>query len=178
MHSNYFVVEKSASQDPSPGGGSHEETAQKDVQKRIDKAKELERQRIEVADKAQEPGPWLRRVRWDQHLQGKDRDKLRELIQTVDPEEEAELSIIHDSFSRIMDESRRHIAEEVMGEAALFIVNATEYGKKGDNPFYMDMKEHTHSRYQGYWRQILSFVVRGELEWAAEDRPHYRLTRG
>ena len=104
LHSDYFQVRDS--QPPKPSTESPEDKAQKDIQGRIDKAKELVRRKIEIADKAQEPSGWLRRVRWDHHLQGKDRDQLRELIQPVDPEEE-ELSIIHNSFDRIMDEWKR-----------------------------------------------------------------------
>ena len=151
IHSNYFEVQND--QPPNPNTESPKDKARKDIQSRIDKAKELVRRKIEVADKAQEPSPWLRRVRWDHHLQGfKDKVKLRELIQPVDLEEEEELTIIHDSFDRIMDECQKHVVEEVVGEAALFAVNATEYGKKGENPFYMDMKENTHSKYRGYWK--------------------------
>jgi hypothetical protein len=61
---------------------------------------------------------------------------LRELIQPIDPKEE-ELSIIHSSFDCIIDECQKHVVEEVVGEAALFTINATKYRKKGENPFYM-----------------------------------------
>jgi hypothetical protein len=110
-------------------------------------------------------------------LQGKDTDELRELIEPVD-EEEVVLSIIHQSFDRVIDASQKHVVEEIIGEAALFRVNATEYGKKGENPFYMDMKENTEGKYRGIWKQMLSFVVRAETKWPVEDRPHYRFTRG
>jgi hypothetical protein len=46
-----------------------------------------------------------------------------------------------------MGECQKHVVEEVVGEAALFQVNATEYSKKGENPFYMEMKDGTHVRY-------------------------------
>jgi hypothetical protein len=126
VHSNYFAVQRSHNPNAGPTNPeTPEDKAQKNIQGRINKAKELERRRIEMADKAQEPSPWLRRVKWDHHLQSKDRDKLRELIQPVDPEKEARLSIIHDSFDRIMDECQKHVVEEVVGEAALFTVNAS-----------------------------------------------------
>lgn len=41
----------------------------------------------------------------------------------------------------------------------------------------MDMKENTCNKYQVVWLQILSYIVQCETDWAAEDRPGYRLTR-
>ncbi|OBT40742.1 hypothetical protein VE00_09797 [Pseudogymnoascus sp. WSF 3629] len=80
----------------------------------------------------------------------------------VNVEEEEELSIIHQSFDREMGECRKHVVEEVVGEAALFRVDGTEYGKKGENPFYMDMKDGTHARgIRG---------SRGEEEMGREER--------
>jgi hypothetical protein len=86
------------------------------------------------------------------------------LIKPVDTQEEEELVIIHQSFDRVMDECQKHVVEEVVGEAALFRVNATEHRKKGENPFYIDLKDHTHLSYWVYWKQILSFVVWAELD--------------
>ncbi|KFX88314.1 hypothetical protein V490_07721 [Pseudogymnoascus sp. VKM F-3557] len=78
----------------------------------------------------------------------------------------------------VMNECRKHVVEEVVGEAALFRVNATENGKKGESPFYTDVKDRTHLSYRAYWKQMLSFVVRAELDWEKEERPPYRFTRG
>jgi hypothetical protein len=176
LYSGYFEVERQSPTQPSPE--SPDIKMEKEIQSRIDKVEKEARRKIEVSDKAQEPDPWLRRVKWDIHLQDKDRDRLRTLIQPIDPEKEEELAIIHQSFDRVMDECQKHVVEEVVGEAALFRVNATEYGKKGENPFYMDLKEDTHSKYRAYWKQILSFIVRAELKWDKEERPQYRFTRG
>jgi hypothetical protein len=122
------------------------------------------KKKIKVSDKAQEPNPWLRRVKWDEHLRGLDWDRLGTLIEPVDPEEEEDLVVIHQSFDRVMNECQKHVVKEVVGEAALFRVNATEYGKKGENPFYTDLKDRTHLSYRAYWKQMLSFVVRAELD--------------
>ncbi|KFZ24703.1 hypothetical protein V502_00818, partial [Pseudogymnoascus sp. VKM F-4520 (FW-2644)] len=176
LHSSYFEVECEVPTAPSPE--NPEVKMEKEIQRRIDKVEKEAKKKIEVSDKAQEPNPWLRRVKWDEHLQGIDRDRLRSLIEPVDPEEEDDLVIIHKSFDRVMKECQKHVVEEVVGEAALFHVNATEYGKKGENPFYMDLKDKTHLDYRAYWKQILSFVVRAELEWTKEERPQYRFTRG
>jgi hypothetical protein len=160
LHSKLFRVEEEEPTKLSPQ--SPEVQMEKEIQRRIDRVEEEVRRKIEVSDKAQEPSPWLRRVKWDEHLHGKDRERLRTLIKPVDPE----------------DECQKHVVEEVVGEAALFHVNATEYGKKGANPFYMDLKDNTHLKYRAYWKQMLSFVVRAELEWTKDERPQYRFTRG
>ena len=152
-----------------------EDQARKFIQARIEKAQEKERKRIEVTDAAQEPDPWLRKVRWQHYLEGKDPDRLRTLIQPV-REDEGVLAVIHTSFERVIVVCRVHATEEEVGEAALCKVNTIEYGKKVEKPFYMDMKDHTEVKYQTVWLQMLSFIVRAETQWAEEDRPKYRLT--
>ena len=41
-------------------------------------------------------------------------------------------------------------------------VNFVEYRKKVQDPFYMDLKKDTCSKYQTVWLQILSYIVRCE----------------
>ena len=129
-----------------------------------------------MTDPAQEPDSWLLEVKWHYHLAGKDPEQLQTLVRAVDDSEEV-LAVIHASFSRVIKACRIHATDEVAGEAALCTVNSVEYGKKVQNPFYMDMKENTRSKYQAVWLQILSYIVRCETDWAAEDRHGYRLTR-
>ncbi len=69
--------------------------------------------------------------------------KLRTLIRPVKDEGEEMLAVIHASFDRIFESCRVYATEEVVGEAALYKVNAVEYGKKAKDPFYMDMKDNT-----------------------------------
>jgi hypothetical protein len=45
---------------------------EKEIQRRIDEVKREVKKKIEVSDKAQEPNPFLRQVKWDKHLQGRD----------------------------------------------------------------------------------------------------------
>jgi hypothetical protein len=71
---------------------------------------------------------------------------------------------------------RIHATNEVVRESALCTVNSTEYGKKVQDPFYMDMKDSTDMTYQTVWLKVLSYMVRSETEWDAEDHPGYRLT--
>jgi hypothetical protein len=129
-----------------------------------------------MTDPAQEPDSWLLKVKWHYHLTGKDPERLRTLIRPVDDGEDV-LTVVHASFTRVIKACRIHATDEVVGESALCTVNSVEYGKKVQDPFYIDMKDNTHSKYQTVWLQILSYVVRCETDWAAEDRPGYRLTR-
>lgn len=48
----------------------------------------------------------------------------------------------------------------------------------GVNPFLYGYEDNIHLKYRAYWKQMLSFVVRGEPEWMKEERPQYWFTRG
>ncbi len=74
-------------------------------------------------------------------------DKLRPLIRPVDDEGEEMLAVIHASFDRIFKLCKVHATEEVVGESALCTVNAIKYGRKAEDPFYMDMKDNTAEGY-------------------------------
>jgi hypothetical protein len=82
------------------------------------------------------------------------------LIRPVDEEGEEMLAIIHASFERIFKACKIYATEEVVGEAALCTVNAVKYGKKAEDPFYIDMKDNTQLGYTEVWKQMLSFIVR------------------
>jgi hypothetical protein len=69
--------------------------------------------------------------------------KLQSLIRLVEDKGEEILAVIHVSFDQIFEACRVHATEEVVGEAALCKVNAVEYRKKAEDPFYMDMKDNT-----------------------------------
>ena len=173
FHSGFFEVQRDPILENSE---TPEARAKKLIQGRIDVVKEKEKRRIEMTDPAQEPDSWLRKVRWHYYLVGKDPETLRTLIRAVDDSKEA-LTVIHASFVWVIKVYRNHTTDEVVGEAALCTVNSVEYGKKTQNPFYMDMKANTYCDYQAVWLQILSYIVRCETDWVADDRPGYRLTR-
>ena len=126
-----------------------------------------------MTDPAQEPDPWLRKVRWHHHLAGKGE---RELIRPVDRDGEEMLEVIHASFQLVIQACHIYAIDEVVGKSALCAVNSTEYGKRVQDPFYMDMKDNTNVTYQTVWLQMLSYVVHVETEWEAEDRSGYRMT--
>lgn len=173
LYSGYFAV---ASQPVQPSIETPQAKAQQMIQDRIDQAKEKERKQIEITDKMQQPNPWLRKVRWEHHLKGKGgHEKLRPLVRPVDDEGEEGLAVIHGSFDRIFRACKAHAKEEVVGESALCKVNAVEYGKTSQDPFYMDMKDSTEKSYPEVWKQILSYIVRTR-GWEPEERPGYKFT--
>lgn len=83
------------------------------------------------------------------------------------------LAVIHASFKRVIRACCAHARDEVVGESALCTVNSVEYGKKAQDPFYMDMKDDTSEKYQTVWLQMLSYMVRAETDWEARERPGY-----
>jgi hypothetical protein len=89
----------------------------------------------------------LRKVKWHHHLVGKDPKRLRTLVRAVDEDEEM-LAVIYASFKRVIRACRIHATDEVVGESALCTVNSVEYGKKVQDPFYIDMKQNTSVKYQ------------------------------
>lgn len=68
---------------------------------------------------------------------------MRVLVDPVDPDTEPQLIVIEASMCRVMESSRVHAIEEVVGEITLCKVNTVEYGKKVEDPFYIDMKDRT-----------------------------------
>ena len=74
-------------------------------------------------------------------------EELRALIRPVDDEGEEMLAVIHASFRRVIAACRIHATDEVVGESALCTVNSTEYGKKVQDLFYMDIKDSTDMTY-------------------------------
>jgi hypothetical protein len=91
-------------------------------------------------------------------LTGKDPEQLQTLVRAVDNSEEV-LAVIYASFTRVIQAYCIYATDKVAGEAALYTVNSIEYSKKVQDPFYMDMKENTRSKYQAVWLQILSYIV-------------------
>ena len=73
--------------------------------------------------------------------------KLQLLIQLVKDKGKEILAVIHVSFDQIFEACQVHATEEVVGEAALCKVNAVEYKKKAEDPFYMNMKDNTQVSY-------------------------------
>jgi hypothetical protein len=103
-----------------------------------------------VTDPAQEPDSWLRKVRWHHHLAGKGPDwfdRLRTLIRAVDKGGEEILAVIYTSFKRVIKAYCTHTRDKVVGESVLYTVNSMEYGKKAQDPFYMDIKDDTSEKY-------------------------------
>lgn len=138
------------------------------------KFEEKKQQFIQAADEKAEPNPWLRRVGWAEHLNGLDREKLREFMRPIG-EDEATLQRMWDSLGRVMDQARAVAVPMRVGHAALFEVNRKEAHKKATKPFDSRMEDDTWIRYKEVMRKLLCFLQRAE-QWEDEARPPYMLT--
>ena len=101
VYSRYFEVSKTTTNTTIE---SPEEEVQKQLEATVVKVQEKERRIIEVRDKAQEPNPWLRKVKWDEYLEGLDTQKLRPLIQ---PLEDGEGGHIYGRFCPVITRNLR-----------------------------------------------------------------------
>jgi hypothetical protein len=157
-YSRYFEVQRS------PEGIKIEEPwekAQRIIGIRMAKAEEKQR-RIEVTDESQEANPWLRRVGWARHLEDLNRTDLMGLVAEIDEETEPVLSIIKESFNRVIITAQQTARVEVVGSAALFRINGVEYERKGTTPFPAFMEDGTEAKYSSVWEKLLCFVIRAE----------------
>ena len=132
------------------------------------------REKIKAMDK-NTPNLWLRRVRWSDHLDGKDPPKLLASIQSVNGAEEVTLQGICESFERVANAAQETAVPSIVPQSALFEINRKEQGKKARKPFDSQMEPSTFQTYKGVWKQILCYLYRTQ-DWADEDRPAYRLT--
>ncbi|KAM7210717.1 hypothetical protein V8F06_013895 [Rhypophila decipiens] len=108
------------------------------------KFEEKKQQIIQAGDEKAEPNPWLRRVGWAEHLQGLDRERLRESMGPIG-EDEATLQRMWDSLGRVMDQARAAAVPIRVGHAVLFEVNRKEAHVKARKPFDSRMEDDTWS---------------------------------
>ncbi|KAK4206214.1 hypothetical protein QBC37DRAFT_445140 [Rhypophila decipiens] len=139
------------------------------------KLEEKKQQIIQAGDEKAEPNPWLRRVGWAEHLQGLDRERLRESMGPIG-EDEATLQRMWDSLGRVMDQARAAAVPIRVGHAVLFEVNRKEAHMKATKPFDSRMEDDTWIRYREVMRKLLCFIQRTQ-DWEDEARPRYMLTQ-
>ncbi|KAM7188699.1 Protein of unknown function (DUF3505) domain containing protein [Rhypophila sp. PSN 637] len=139
------------------------------------KFEEKKQQIVQVGNEKAEPNPWLRRVGWAEHLQGLDRERLRESMRPIG-EDEATLQRMWDSLSRVIDQARAVAVPMRVGHAVLFEVNRKEAHMKATKPFDSRMEDDTWVRYREVMRKLLCFIQRTQ-DWEDEARPRYMLTQ-
>jgi hypothetical protein len=151
---------------------------QKMTAERLEHIEKKAKEKVEEADENAEPNPWLKRVGWVRHLKEKNPDRLRAAIEPPDPNEEPELQVIIESFSRVVSTAQRITVPETVGISALFEVNRKTTTQKPAMPFSSSMGEDTLKKYRGFWEQLLCYMYRmQEDEQFQEARPSYQLTR-
>jgi len=151
---------------------------QKMTAERLEHIEKKAKEKVEEADENAEPNPWLKRVGWVRHLKEKDPERLRAAIEPPDPNEEPELQVIIESFSRVVSTAQRIAVPEMVGISALFEVNRKTTTQKPAMPFSSSMGEDTLKKYRGFWEQLLCYTYRmQEDKQFQEARPGYKLTR-
>jgi superfamily II DNA helicase RecQ len=137
---------------------------------------EAERRKIAAINESMEPSPWLRFNGWPEHLGPFDPVELQALVRPVKKDDEAELYIIHEVFTNMIQESQTTAVKSVVGKPALVEVNRKERGKKSKKPFNSKMSRNTFQKYTTCWKQLLSYIVRCE-ELEDDKRPPFKFTR-
>jgi hypothetical protein len=151
---------------------------QKMTAERLEHIEKKAKEKVEEADENAEPNPWLKRVGWVRHLKEKDPERLRAAIEPPDPNEESELQVIIESFSRVVSTAQCIAVPERVGISALFEVNRKTTTQKPAMPFSSSMGEDTLKKYRGFWEQLLCYTYRmQEDKQFQEARPGYKLTR-
>ena len=126
-------------------------------------------------NESMEPNPWLRHTGWVQHLGHLDPVELQTLVRAVKEEEEPELYIVHEAFHSMIRAAQSIAVKDVVGKPALVEASRKEQGKKAKKPFNSRMSQNTFQAYTGFWKQLLSYIIRcDDLE--EEKRPSFKFT--
>ena len=149
------------------------------LEKEIDQGRvrvnEAQRRKIEAMNESMEPNPWLRQTGWVQHLGHLDPVELQALVKSVKEDEEPELYIVHEAFQNMIRAAQSIAVKEAVGKPALLEANRKERGKKAKKPFNSKMTANTFKGYVGYWKQLLSYIIRCE-DLEEEKRPGFKFT--
>ncbi len=83
-----------------------EETQWEKLEKAIDQGmaavNDVQKRKIQATDESKEVDPWKRRTGCVKHTEGHDREELRALVRSVEPEKEPELVVIHKAFHQLI----------------------------------------------------------------------------
>jgi hypothetical protein len=81
-----------------PSGDVDLDAAKTVLKQAMQQAKEEARRQITELEEAREPNPWLRHVRWVEHLGAFNREELRALVVPV-KDDELELEVLCKAFN-------------------------------------------------------------------------------
>ena len=120
---------------------------------------------------ATEANPWLRRTRWDQHLQGQQLADLAALVE-LPRNHETILQTFGLSIDRIIANARTSVLQQkinIFDQTALNMFN--EHQVKAGQPFQDKLQKGTYQRYKGVWKKLLCFIYRLDQ---ARDQGRYQ----
>ncbi|KAJ9653968.1 hypothetical protein H2201_009070 [Coniosporium apollinis] len=177
---NYFEVEdKSRARNGSQGsqndGRSIARRLLDQIKERRRKVAEKERRnkKIRPMDKL-EVSPWLKRVRWLEHLAGHDMDELLEYARFPDKEGEEVLALMCESFGRVVEKAIETV-ETLVSTRVRFKMNRKERGQEPREPFNARMGKDTLVRYRQVCQRSICYVYR-TYRIDQRERPPYVLT--
>jgi superfamily II DNA helicase RecQ len=148
--------------------------AKKEVETALQTAESKQKREIQEFDEARESNPWLRKVKWQAHTAGLDKEELPELVSSVG-DDEPELQVLYKAFDWMIQGAQFTAVSEIVGETALFEVNKKEAKVETQMPFDSWMDITTVRSYTHVWRQILGYVFRTQ-DTPTDKRPPYKLT--
>lgn len=174
--SQYFEVGRAVAEEDRTEMSGMSRNVRRIVRAGLDRIAKKSRETIKAMDESKEPNPWLRRVGWVGHLEGKDPPRLLAAIQKPDAVKEITLATIMASFERIANAAQQTTTPAVVGRHTCFEINRKEHNSKARKPFDSQMDAETWIRYKGIWKKSLCYLFRTQTDWEPEDRPEYELT--
>ncbi|KAJ9652339.1 hypothetical protein H2201_009226, partial [Coniosporium apollinis] len=148
VRQNYFEVEdesraESGNQGSQNNGRSIARRLLDQIKERRRKVAEKERRnkKIRPIDKL-EVSPWLKRVRWPEHLAGHDMDELLEYARFPDKGGEEVLALMCESFGRVVEKAIETV-EMLVSTRVRFEMNRKERGQEPREPFNARMGKDT-----------------------------------
>lgn len=138
---------------------------------------------------------WVRKTGWPRHLHGMDREWLLRTVRPAEVREdttadERQLAYVLVAAARMIWRARKACRVEVIGSAALIMVERRELGSSSnEKPFYAGQQGKTLEKYVGRIQAVLSYVWRtfqmehvrpadrvSEGSGVRDKRPPYELT--
>ncbi len=129
---------------------------------------------IGLHDEKAEPNLWLRRVGWDEHLQGLDAKRLRATLSPT-PHDNPVLFTVWSSLDRVLDQAQQSATTSIAGHAALFEIERKTPNVKPKRPFDSRLEPDTWARYKAVMCKLLNCLLCVDA-WDVRDRPPYRLS--
>lgn len=121
-----------------------------------------------------EVSPWLDMTRWPRYFDGLDMTKVAPLGYVPNPNTEAALVVVADSFDRIIEQSYRSISEDRINVFDQAKINSFISDRSGNQQrmIMVKLQKSTFRSYKDLWKRLLCFVYRTSLPSQAIPLPH------